>query len=50
MYVYVYWYFYVRLKEDIIIKNKIIVVLIMFIRINCYGFCKNDISDSFKDI
>lgn len=50
MYVYVYWYFYVRLKEDIIIKNKIIVVLIMFISINFYGFCKNDKSDSFKDI
>lgn len=49
MYVHVYWYFNARLKEDTIIKNKITVVSIMFIRINCHGFCKNDTSDSFKD-
>lgn len=49
MYVHVYWYFYARLKEDTIIKNKITVVSIMFISINFHGFCKNDKSDSFKD-
>lgn len=49
MYVHVYWYFNARLKEDTIIKNKITVVSIMFISINCHGFCKNDTSDSFKD-
>lgn len=48
-YLHTYWYFYARLQEDTIIKNKITVVSIMFIRINCHGFCKNDTSDSFKD-